>query len=150
MSRIQKDQGFTRQNSNTVGVSSGFTIPELLTTLFVLTVAFFSFSTLYLTIRSVTERTSDFLIANTEAFAKVQEYENLSYTDIPVGSAPGYEVEDFSGELSSELLEPFGQVRVQSISPTLKYLEVEVEFLNGTSNREIIYADYIHIGGVGR
>lgn len=131
-------------------VERGFTIPELLTTLFVLSIAFFSFSTLYLTIRSVTERTSDFLLANTLAFAKVQEYENMNYAAIPIGSAPDYQVEDFTADLPAELLEPAGQVRIQAISPTLKYMEVELEFLNGTSRREIVYADYIHIGGVGR
>jgi prepilin-type N-terminal cleavage/methylation domain-containing protein len=130
--------------------NGGFTIPELLMTLFVLSIAFFSFSTLFLTIRSVTERTSDFVLANTSAFAKVQEYENQNYLSIPIGSAPDYVVEDFTADLSNELLEATGEVRIQSISPTLKYMEVEIEFLNGISRREIIYADYIHISGVGR
>lgn len=128
----------------------GFTIPELLSTLFVLSIAFFSFSTLYLTIRSVTERTSDFVLANSAAFAKMQEVENQSYSSIPVGTSPEYEVEDFSTSLNSELLDSVGKVRIQEISPTLKYVEVEVEFLNGDSRREIIYANYIQISGVGR
>jgi prepilin-type N-terminal cleavage/methylation domain-containing protein len=128
----------------------GFTIPELLATLFVLSIAFLSFSTLYLTIRSVTERTSDFVKANSEAFAKMQEYENQPFSLIPVGTGPDYEVEDFSDDVDPELLEPEAKVRSQTISPTLKYLEVEVEFLNGDSRREIIYASYIQISGVGR
>lgn len=130
--------------------SRGFTIPELLATLFVLSIAFLSFSTLFLTIRSVTERTSDFVLANTVAFAKVQEIENQSFSSIPVGTSPDFQVEDFSDDIDPDLLESEGYVRIQEISPTLKYVEVEVEFLNGNSRREIIYGDYIQISGVGR
>lgn len=128
----------------------GFTIPELLATLFVLSIAFLSFSTLYLTIRSVTERTSDFVLANSTAFAKMQEIENQSFGDIPVGTSPDFEVEDFTTDIDPDLLDPDGKVRIEEISPTLKYVEVEVEFLNGDSRREIIYANYIQISGVGR
>ncbi len=128
----------------------GFTIPELLTTLIVLSIAFFAFSTLFLTISHSIERSSDLLLANSTAFAKMQEYENKDFAAIPRGSAPTYEVEDFTATLPTDLIEGVGKVYVEEKSPTLLFVRVEVDYRVGQQNRQIIYPNYIQLSGVGR
>ena len=128
----------------------GFTLPELLTTLIVLSIAFFAFSTLFLTINHSIERTSDMLLANSTAFAKMQEYENKDFVAIPRGSAPTYEVEDFSSSLPPDLIDGVGKVYVEEKSPTLLFIKVEVGYRVGQLTRQLIYPSYIQLSGVGR
>ena len=131
----------------------GFTIIELLITLMVLSIAFTSFMTIFLTIDGVSDRTFDLVTANDAAFTKMQEYENRDYLNIPVGDiASNYEVEDFTSSLSSDLKNPSGKVFAQyeGLSLTLKRVDVRVTYEVGNDPKVIEYANLIQISGVGR
>lgn len=133
--------------------SGGFTVTELIITLFILAVAFSSFVTLFLTIDGVSDRTLDLARANDAAFTKMQEYENRDYADITVGSSgSGYEVEDFTDDLPEGLQNASGKVYVQyeGLSVTLKRVDVKVSYEYGNTEKLIEYANYIHVSGVGR
>lgn len=135
---------------------TGFTIPELLTTLFVLSIAFFSFTTLFLTILTINERSSNLLTANAAAFAKMQQYENTDFLSIPTGTGPDYQVENFTASLPNSLVDAQGTVVSRFYvdpgtmveSSTLKVIEVTVTFRSGQNQDEIIYTNYIQISGV--
>lgn len=134
----------------------GFTIPELLVTLFVLVTAFISFTTLFVAIDSVSTKNKLLLDANGAAYAKIQEYENMEFTNIPTGStcddgSKTNEVEDFSGSLPSSLFAPkTGKVYVVSVTQSLKLICVEVSYRDNNGNKLIEYADFIHESGYGR
>ena len=78
---------------------SGFTIVEVLLSLFVLsTVLTIGFQIVTLG-NQMSTRAKVTLAANAIAFAKVQEYENKTFTNINTGvSGNNYEIEDFSSE----------------------------------------------------
>jgi len=102
-------------------------------------------------------RTETLLAANAIAFAKVQEYENKTFTNIPAGnSTTPFEIEDFSTQMISDSggFINSGTAKVYSNfepnSGSLKKLNVTVDFQYGSRTRKIEYATFIQLGGVGR
>lgn len=135
--------------------SGGFTVVELLFTLFVTVIIFTTYISLTIVVHQATSRTADYLAANSVAFAKIQEYETKNFSTIPVG-VPGnsYEVEDFSstinGQVNNELNNPRGKVYVSPESGSLIKVRVIVTFGDRGSDRSIEYGSYVQIGGAGR
>lgn len=132
---------------------SGFSAVELLITLIIIGVFFGSFTLAFTSIQSINKKANDVMDANQLAFSKVQEYENKSFNNIPAPSPGGslVEVENFSASLPVKLENPrVGKVYVNTVSPTLKQVVVQIEFGSGSSVRRVQYGDFIQLQGVGR
>lgn len=102
-------------------------------------------------------RTETLLAANSIAFAKIQEYENKQFINIPASSdATPYEIEDFSSDLTADSggFIRSGTAKVYSNfepnSGSLKKLNVVINFQYGSRFRVIEYATFVQLGGVGR
>ena len=133
----------------------GFTVVELLFTLFVTVIIFTTYISVTIVVHQASSRTADYLAANSVAFAKVQEYETKLFANIPVGiPANSYEVEDFSsvinGQVNNELNNPRGKVYVTPESGSLLKIRVMVTFADRGSDRSIEYGSYVQVGGAGR
>lgn len=134
---------------------SGFTIIEVLLSLFVLSsVLIIGFQIVTLG-NQMSTRAKITLAANAIAFAKVQEYENKSYNLIPIGvSGNNYEVEDFSNQVVSDsdgsIKSATAKVYIQPISGSLKKMSVKIDYKVLSETKFIEYASYIQLGGVGR
>lgn len=140
MSNITKDEG-------------GFSVLELLITLIVIGVVFGAFMTTFTSIQSINKKAIDVSGTNALAFAKVQEYENKDFSDIATTTPSGslVEVEDFSSSLPTNLESPrTGKVYVNTMSPTLKQVVVDINFGSGPTQRIIQYATLIQKNGLGR
>lgn len=131
--------------------ASGFTIPELLITLFILSTAFFSFTTFFVTVDNVASRAQARAIGDTAALSKIQEYENMEFSSIPIGvMASNYEVEDFTSSLDAALFEPrSGKVFVEPLSSDLLKVNVVITY-SFSSSTDIQYITYIQESGIGR
>lgn len=135
--------------------SGGFTVIELLFTLFVTVIIFTTYISVTIVVHQATSRTANYLAANSVAFAKIQEYETKNFSAIPVGiAANSYEVEDFSsvinGQVNNELNNPRGKVFVTPESGSLLKVRVIVTFGDRGSDRSIEYGSYVQVGGAGR
>ena len=131
----------------------GFTLIELLITLLVIGVVFLAFTTTYAGITNISKKGTDVASASQMAFAKLQEYENLNYNNLPATTPLGTlkQVEDFSVSLPSVLETPrSGIVYINTVSPTLKQVVVKVSFGSGAAQRYIEYDTFIQKHGVGR
>lgn len=132
---------------------SGFSVVELLITLIIIGVAFGAFMVTFTSIQSINKKALDISKANTFAFAKLQEYENKSFTLIPATTPTGtlVMVEDFSSSLPTTLASPrVAKVFVNTSSSTLKQVVVSVTFGSGTNERQVEYANFIQANGLGR
>ena len=133
--------------------SHGFTVVELLITLVVIGVLFTSFTTTFAGLENISKKGNDVTLASTQAFSKLQTYENLNYTSLPATAPAGtlVEVEDFSGSLPTSLESPrVGKVYVNSSTSSMKQVLVRVTFGSGSSQRFIEYVTFIQKNGVGR
>jgi len=133
--------------------SHGFTVVELLITLVVIGVLFTSFTTTFAGLENISKKGNDVTLASTQAFSKLQTYENLNYTSLPTTAPAGtlVEVEDFSGSLPTSLESPrVGKVYVNSSTSSMKQVLVRVTFGSGSSQRFIEYVTFIQKNGVGR
>ncbi len=136
----------------------GFSLIEIMLALVlssvVLTVGF----TLLTLGTQLNARTETLLAANAAAFAKVQQYENKVFTDIPIGdSASQFEVEDFSSTLptitGNIVKSGTAKVYTQYANDTTQSLikiRVVIDYKYGSRDRKIEYGSYIQLGGVGR
>ncbi|HTE57224.1 MAG TPA: type II secretion system protein [Verrucomicrobiae bacterium] len=133
--------------------SRGFAVVELLITLIIIGVAFGAFLITFTSIQNINKKALDINRANSVAFAKIQFYENMSYTSLPATTPTGtlQEVEDFSSSLSATLEAPrVGKVYINTLSSTLKQVVVTIEFGSGADKRIVQYADFIQKNGLGR
>jgi prepilin-type N-terminal cleavage/methylation domain-containing protein len=130
----------------------GFSAIELLITLIVVGIVFMAFTTTYAGLLNLTKKGTDIATASQIAFAKLQEYENYNYNDLPAGGSGSLAVvDDFSSSLPAVLEAPrVGQVYINSSSPTLKQIVVRVAFGAGPAQRYIEYTTFIQKHGVGR
>lgn len=132
-------------------IKNGFTVIELLITLFVVAAAFLLISTTYSMVARMTDKSEDFLSANSIAYQKLQRYENDEFTNIPSGpvDAP-YEV-DFGAELPSSLSGPTeAKVFITDQTPTLKYIFVRLTYHSTGIKQTLEYGSYVQQGGLGR
>lgn len=132
---------------------SGFSIVELLITLVVIGVAFGAFIVTYTSIQNISKKAIDISSANSLAFAKMQEYENKTFTSLPVTSPAGtlVEVEDFSSTLPTSFEKPrSAKVYINTMSGNLKHVVVTIRFGSGPSERKIEYGNFIQRNGLGR
>jgi len=133
--------------------SRGFSTVELLVTLMSVGILFGAFITTFVGIQNINKKSHDMQTANTAAFAKLQSYENTPYANLPdtLPSGSLQEVEDFSDELDAGLRTPrVGKVFINSVSPTMKHIVVNVEYGEGASHQAVQYATFIQRNGVGR
>lgn len=133
--------------------NQGFTLIELLITLVVVGVVFLAFTTTYAGITNIAKKGTDVATASQLGFAKLQEYENLNYNNLPSTTPQGTlkQVEDFSNSLPPVLETPrSGLVYINTVSTTLKQVVVKVAFGSGVSQRYIEYDTFIQLHGVGR
>jgi len=133
--------------------AQGFTVIELLITLIVVGVVFLAFTTTYAGITNISKKGTDVATASQMAFAKLQEYENLDFNNLPPTAPIGslQQVEDFSSSLPGVLEAPrTGIVYINTVSSTLKQVVVKVTFGSGASQRYIEYDTFIQKHGVGR
>ena len=132
----------------------GFTVVEALLGLAAACVLALTAMSLTTLSRQIVGNTKRYLVVNATAFAKMQEYENKTFDNIPVGTAPDFEIEDFSSSLTSVndpiIKEPVAKVYSQPISGSLRKLRVVINYKNGNQDRYVEYATYIQMGGVGR
>lgn len=133
----------------------GFTIVEVLLSLFVLSsVLTIGFQIVTLG-NQMSTRAKVTLTANAIAFAKMQEYENKTFANIPAGiSGNSYEVEDFSSAVINDsegtIDSATGKVYSQPISGSLRKVSVKITYKLLSETKFIEYATYIQLGGVGR
>ncbi len=105
-------------NSGVLQNAAGFTIVEILVSLFVVTSLLVSASTVVSTASSVNARTNLRADASEVAFQKLQDYINTDYNNLPIGDvASSYEVEDFSNDSKvAKLNNPVAKVYVEPAS----------------------------------
>lgn len=135
------------------GDEAGFSIVELLITLVIIGTTFGAFMVTFTTIQNINKKSLDIANANSIAFAKVQEYENKAFADIPITSPQGtlQLVESFTSSLPVSLEAPrVGEVYVNTYSTSLKQVIVNITFGSGDSQRQIQYANFIQANGIGR
>ena len=133
----------------------GFTIIEVMIAMVVMTILISVALTIVDVSNTYNARARNLSVANDLALGKMQEYELMEFGSIPVGSsASNYEVEDFTSDIVDETEVKYtsitGKVFSEAISGSLKSVRVEVVYEFGADEREIIYATYIQIDGVGR
>lgn len=131
----------------------GFSVIELLVTLIVISVVFVAFTTAFAGIENISKKGTDIALANQHAFTKLQEYENLNYTNLPATTPTGtlQQVEDFSASLPAALETPrVGKVYINTQSSSLKQVVVRVTFGSGPSERFLEFVTFIQKNGVGR
>lgn len=131
----------------------GFSLVELLITLIVIGVAFGAFVTTFTAIQNINKKSIDINTANALAFAKVQDYENTNFNSLTSTTPQGtlVQVEDFSNTLPTTLQTPrVGKVYINTVSPTLKQIVVDITFGSGGDQRRVQYADFIQKNGLGR
>lgn len=131
----------------------GFSVVELLITLIVVGVVFVAFTTSFAGIENISKKGTDIAIASQQTLAKLEEYENLNFNNLPT-TAPTdtlQQVEDFSSSLPGVLETPrVGKVYINTKSNSLKEVLVKVTFGSGASQRYIEYITFIQKNGVGR
>ncbi len=135
----------------------GFSLVEIMAAIALSAVALsVGFSLLTLG-NQISSRTEALLAANSAAFAKVQEYENKTFDNVPIGVVgSGYEVEDFSsdiptttgGKVKSATAKVYTQY--EGNSESLIKMNVVIDFQYGSRTRKIEYGTFIQLGGVGR
>ncbi|MDB5160918.1 MAG: hypothetical protein JWO96_298 [Candidatus Saccharibacteria bacterium] len=126
---------------------------ELLITLLVVGIVFLAFTTTFAGIANISKKGTDVASASQTAFAKLQEYENLNFNNLPSTTPTGslQQVEDFSSSLPSVLESPrSGLVFINTSSSTLKQVVVKVTFGSGATQRYIEYTTFIQKQGLGR
>ncbi len=131
---------------------AGFSVVELLITLIVIGVVFGSFMTTFLTIKNITKISSDIQSANTVAYAKIQEYQDKSYSSLPSTTPKDslVEVEDFTSQLPSDLPgTKSAKVYLNSYtSGSLKQVVVRITYGDTANLKRIEYADFIQKYGI--
>lgn len=139
--------------SKIVNDSSGFSIVELLITLIVIGIVFGAFMVTFTAIQSIHKKSTDMHAANTLAFAKVQQYENTSFNNLPNTTPQNslQSVEDFSSSLPTYLASPrSGTVYINTVSPSLKQVIVNISYGSGSGQQTVQYANFIQKNGLGR
>lgn len=133
--------------------AEGFAVVELLITLIIIGVAFGAFVTTFTSIQNINKKSIDINTASALAFAKLQDYENLTFASLPTTSPLGtlQQVEDFSASLPTSLEKPRSAiVYINTSSSTLKQIVVDIKFGSGASQRQVQYANFIQKNGLGR
>lgn len=132
--------------------SGGFTLVELLVMLVVLVIIFMAFSTSFSTIQNLNKTAGDIATANELAFAKIEQYENKPFGNLPATTPTGtlVQVEDFTSSLPTSLQNPRSAiVYINSVSSTLKQVVVNIQYGNNASQKHVIeYADFIQKNGL--
>ncbi len=135
----------------------GFSLVEIMMAIALSAVALTVGFTLLTLGNQISSRTEALLAANSAAFAKVQQYENKAFGNIPIGvSADNYEVEDFSADIPTttggKVKNAVAKVYTQYMpnSASLVKMNVVIDFQYGSRMRKIEYGTYIQLGGVGR
>lgn len=138
---------------------AGFSAIEMLITIIVIGMVFGAFTTTFVTLTQITTKSKYVTLANSAAFAKLQDYENMPFATLPgppPPSPPGsptttQEVETFSSSLPTLLPTPrVGTVQIETISATMKRVIVTVEYGSGTYKRTVRYDNYIQQSGLAR
>lgn len=140
-------------STNIASNETGFSVVELLIAMIVIGIVFGSFVVGFTSISNINKRALDVSVANGLAFAKVQEYENKPYSNLPATTPTGslQQVEDFSSSLPTSLVGPrSGLVYINTISNTLKQVVVTIQFGASGDQRTIQYGDFIQASGLGR
>ncbi len=154
-----------------LGRKSGFSLLEILLALALSSVVLLVGFQLLVLASQANTRTESILTANSIAFAKVQEYENMKFDNIPIGnSSNNYLVEDFSTQM---LADSNGQIKGGTALVYAQYVASEqgddgekhekhhdksnliklnfvIDYRYGARNRVVEYGTYIQKGGVGR
>lgn len=120
-------------------------------------IVFIAFTTTFAGVMNISKKGNDVALASQVAFAKLQEYENLNYNNLPTTSPTGTLVlinpdsNNFSASIPSNLESPrSGQIYVNTVSPTLKQVLVRVTFGSGSTQKLIEYTTFIQKQGLGR
>ncbi len=133
----------------------GVTIIEVMISLFTIAMVLIIGGNILGFSNQVSARAKATLAANAIAFSKMQEYENKTFTNIPNGvSTSSYEVEDFSSSIPTEsdnvIKSGTGKVYVTPVSPSLKKINIRIDYRVLSETKNLEYATYVQLGGVGR
>lgn len=129
----------------------GFTVVELIVMLVMLATIFTTFASSFSTIQQLNKFAKDLNGTNQLAFAKAQSYENTPFSSLPSTTPLGtlVQVEDFSSTLPATVPKPRSAlVYVNTISPTLKQIVVNIQYGSGNTQRTVQYADFIQKNGL--
>lgn len=133
--------------------AGGFSVVELLITLIVVGIVFTAFTTTFAGVENISKKGTDVALASQITFAKLQEYENKNFNSLPTTAPTGtlQQVEDFSASLPGVLETPrSGKVYINTLSNTLKQVDVKATFGSGATQRYIEYVSFIQKNGLGR
>lgn len=134
---------------------AGFTLVELVITLMVVATAFVLLSSAYATATRLADRNDDMLEVNAVAYEVLQRYENRLFDDL-VGDEtdeddPSTTYTDFSDDIPTSVAGPTsGRIYIKSITPSLKYLFVRVNYSSSTGDQVLEYGTMAQRGGLGR
>jgi type II secretory pathway pseudopilin PulG len=155
-------EGRVRVKGQAQSVKGGFTVVETLITLLVIGIAIGTFVQAFVAIKNIAGRGLYVASANSTAYAKLQEYENKTFTSIPATAitspATVTEQEDFSASLPANIPKPStAKVYSTSHSNTLKQVFVRVKFgerigtTDCTGNQRCIeYSTFVQLRGLGK
>lgn len=141
--------------------SRGFSIVELVVTLAIAGTAVTIIMSIYSISNRLADRSYDLLSANEIAYAKLQQFENEPFDEIPVTTtddsgtvidAVKYE-EDFSATLPQTLPKPReAKVFISNLgeTTTLKYILVRLKYGDGAQHQIVEYGSLVQQGGLGR
>ena len=139
-------------------LKKGFSLVEVMMAIVLASVALGVGFSLLTAASAMNARTETLLAANAAAFAKVQQYENKTFSNISIGDSAGsFEIEDFSTSLptitgniiKSGTAKVYSEYAYETTQSLIK-LRVVIDFPYGNRTRSIEYGTYIQLGGVGR
>lgn len=125
---------------------SGFTIPELLVTIFFMAFAFIGITELYMSIQHVQEETSYIQVASHAAQTEIESLRNANYNSLTVGQNI-----DFSSTLPTMLPGPrTGTVVVTQPMSGLLRVDVTVAYTDHGVSRQVELSSLIGVIGISQ
>lgn len=123
----------------------GFTLMELFITVFVLLSIFATFVTMHYALKNFAKKSNQAVLANDQAFAKLQAYQQVSSFPLPSGDDkwPKYQVEDFTSDLPASMGSTrTGVVYVLPVgdNPRLRKVDVVITYQDGREERTVHHA----------
>ena len=126
---------------------SGFTITEIIVGLVVLPVFLYSIGLVVNSTGALNDRSKDLTIAHGLAEEKIEALRSGSFVNLP---ADGSTI-DFEPELPLSLNRPrTAEYTITDVSPSLKQVDILIEYRVGTGTETLNYSSFIGELGVGQ
>ena len=126
---------------------SGFTIVEIIVGLVVLTVFLYSIGLVINSTAALNDQGKDLTISSGLVEKKVESLRSADFVSLP----PDGTVVDFENELPPSLTPPRkAEYTITDVNPSLKQVDILIEYRVGTRTEVIDYTSYIGELGVGQ